>query len=54
MDMSSGKLWEMVRDREDGVLKSMGPQSVWHDLSMEEQQVPFLWGIQTEERTNQR
>ena len=33
MDMNLCKLWEMVRDREDGMLKSMGPQSVGHDLS---------------------
>ena len=35
MDMNLCKPWEMVRDREDGVLKSMGPQSVGHDLSTE-------------------
>ena len=26
MDMNLGKLWEMVRDREAGVLQSMGSQ----------------------------
>ena len=27
MDMNLGKLWEMVRDREAGVLQSMGSQT---------------------------
>ena len=31
MDMSLSKLWEMVKDREPGVLQSMGSQSVGHD-----------------------
>ena len=30
-DMSLSKLWEMVMDREDGVLQSMGSQRVGHD-----------------------
>ena len=31
MDMSLSKLWEMVKDREAGVLQSMGLQRVRHD-----------------------
>ena len=31
MDMNSSKLWEMVKDREPGVLQSMGLQRVGHN-----------------------
>ena len=31
MDMSLSKLWEMVKDREAGVLQSMGSQRVGHN-----------------------
>ena len=31
MDMSLSKLWEVVKDRETGVLQSMGSQRVGHD-----------------------
>ena len=31
MDMSLSKLWELVMDREAGVLQSMGSQRVGHD-----------------------
>ena len=31
MDMSLGKLWELVMDRRPGVLQSMGLQRVRHD-----------------------
>ena len=31
MDMSSSKLWELVMDREAGMLQSMGSQRVRHD-----------------------
>ena len=31
MDVKLGKLWEMVRDREPGVLQSMEFQRVRHD-----------------------
>ena len=31
MDMSLGKLWELVMDREVGVLQSMGSQRVRDD-----------------------
>ena len=31
MDMSLSRLWEMVKDREPGVLQSMGLQRVGHD-----------------------
>ena len=30
-DMSLSKLWELVMDREAGVLQSMGSQEVGHD-----------------------
>ena len=38
MDMSLGKLREMVRDREAGVLQSMGLQRVGHDWATRQQQ----------------
>ena len=31
MDMSLNKLWELVKDREAGMLQSMGSQRVGHD-----------------------
>ena len=31
MDMTLSKLWEMLKDREAGVLQSMGSQRVGHD-----------------------
>jgi len=31
MDMSLSRLWELVMDREHGVLQSMGSQRVRHD-----------------------
>ena len=37
MDMNLGELWEMVRDREAGVLQSLGLQRVRHDLATEQQ-----------------
>ena len=37
MDMNLGKLWEMVRDREPGVLQSVGSQRVRHDWVTEQQ-----------------
>ena len=37
MDMSLSKLWEMVKDREPGVLQSMGLQRVRHDWVIEQQ-----------------
>ena len=38
MDMNLGKLWEMVKGREPGVLQSMGSQRVRHDSTTEKQQ----------------
>ena len=35
MDMSLGKLWELVIDRESGVLRFMGSQRVRHDWATE-------------------
>ena len=35
IDMSLSKLWEMVKDREPGVLQSMGLQRVGYDLVTE-------------------
>ena len=37
MDMNLGKLWEMVRESEAGMLQSMGLQRVKHDWVTEEQ-----------------
>ena len=36
MDMSLGKLWEIVKDREACMLQSMGLQRVGHDLVTEQ------------------
>ena len=38
MDMNLGKLQEMVRDTEPGVLQSMGSRRVRHDWMTEQQQ----------------
>ena len=38
MDMSLSKLQEKVRDREPGMLQSMGLQRIRHDLTTEQQQ----------------
>ena len=35
MDISLSKLWELVMDREPGVLQSMGSQNVEHDPATE-------------------
>ena len=40
MDLSLSKLWEMVQDREDWVLQSMGLQKVRHDSATEHHQQP--------------
>ena len=37
MDMSLSKLWEIVKDKEAGVLQSLGWQRVKHDLVTEQQ-----------------
>ena len=37
MDMSLSKLQEIVKDREAGMLQSMGSQRVGHDLATEQQ-----------------
>ena len=36
MDMSLSKLWEILKDREPGVLQSMGSQRVGHNLATEQ------------------
>ena len=36
--MNLNKLWEMVKEREAGVLQFMGLQTVGHDLVTEQQQ----------------
>ena len=38
MDMSLSRLPEIVKDRESGVLQSMGSQGVRHNLVNEQQQ----------------
>ena len=35
MDMNLSKLWELVMDREPGILQSMGSQRVGHDFTTE-------------------
>ena len=37
MDLSLSKLWELVKARGAGMLQSMGPQRVGHDLVTEKQ-----------------
>ena len=37
MDMSLSKVWEMVKDRKPGIVKSMGSQRVGHDLATKQQ-----------------
>ena len=44
VDMSLSKLWEMVKDREYGMLQSMGLQRVRHDLATEQQQLQLIEG----------
>jgi len=38
IDMNLGKVWEIVRDRETGLLHSMESQRTGHDLANEQQQ----------------
>ena len=38
MDMKLSRLWEMVEDRESGMLQSVWSQRVGHDLATEQQQ----------------
>ena len=38
MDVNLSKLWEVVEDKEPGVLQLMGSQRVGHDLATEQQQ----------------
>ena len=37
MDMSLSKVWDMVKDRKPGIVKSMGSQRVGHDLATKQQ-----------------
>ena len=39
MDMSLSKLWKMVKDREPGMLQSMGSQRIGHNWVTEQQQL---------------
>ena len=38
MDMSLSNLWEMIKDRNPGILQSMGSQKVGHNWGIEQQQ----------------
>ena len=42
IDMNLRKLQENVKDREPGVLQSMGSQRIKHNLSTEQQQHPIF------------
>ena len=42
MDLSLSKLWEIVKDREPGVLQSMGLQRVGHNLATEQHEMYVL------------
>ena len=44
MDMRLSKLRELVKDREAGVMQSMGSQGVRHDLTTEQQQQAWTYG----------
>ena len=54
MDMSLGKLWEMVKDREPGVLQSMGSQRVGHNLVTEQQWLPGFLEYQSTDNVTQK
>ena len=54
MDMSLGKLWEMVKDREPGVLQSMGSQRVGHNLVTEQQRLPGFLEYQSTDNVTQK
>ena len=41
MDMSLSKPWVIVKDREPGMLQSIGSQRVGRDLMTEQQQTPL-------------
>ena len=43
MDMSSSKLWEIVKDREAGMLQSMGWQRVGHNIVIEQHHSPLTY-----------
>ena len=45
MDVSLSTLWEMVKDREAGLLQSMGSQRVRHNLVTEQQEKENTPGI---------
>ena len=53
MDMNVGKLWEIVRDKEAGMLKSTGLQRVRHNLVTEQQQHPLWWRVYRELHSRQ-
>ena len=53
MDMNVGKLWEIVRDKEAGMLKSTGLQRVRHNLVTEQQQHPLWWRVDRELHSRQ-
>ena len=42
VDMSLSKLWEIMKDKEAGVLQFMGSQRVQHNLATEQKQTPNL------------
>ena len=44
MDMSFSKLREMVKDRQPGVLQSMGLQRAGHDSATEQQMYQYFLG----------
>ena len=42
MNMSLSKLWEIVKIGKPGVLQSMGPETVGHNFSNEQQQCVYI------------
>ena len=54
MDMSLSKLKEMVKDREPGVLQSMGSQRVGHNLVTEQKWLPGFLEYQSTDNVTQK
>ena len=44
MNMSLSKLYDIVKDRQAGVLQSVGSQRARHDLTTEQQQQAWTYG----------
>ena len=45
VDTNLSKLWEIVKDRDAGVLQSMGCKRIGHDFTIEQQQVEMMCSV---------